>query len=197
MRYLVLAAAAVFSALIASSPAGAAVKTSVKTKHYSISGKDGAALLAQMDRRGPKHGFLTRAIAQTSYTVNWEIDWTRKSDVCRVKNAVARLSITYTYPEATGALSPQLKQRWARFMKGVRKHEEMHGTLAAHMVKAADKAITGFAMKNDPGCRKAQNAVKRRVDEIYALYEAKQHRFDAVEHQPGGAVDSLVRALGR
>jgi predicted secreted Zn-dependent protease len=173
------------------------VKTSVKTKNYSISGKDGAALLAQMDRRGPKHGFLTRAIAQTSYSVNWEIDWTRKNNVCRVKRAVATLSITYTYPEATGALSSQLKQRWARFMKGVRKHEEMHGTLATQMVKAADKAIAGFAMKNDPGCRKAQAAVKERVDEIYALYEAKQHRFDQAEHQSGGAVDSLVRALGR
>lgn len=197
VRYLVIAVSIMLAALVASLPAHAAVKTSVKTKNYSISGKNGAALIAQMDRRGPKHGFLTRAIAQTSYSVNWEIDWTRKGDACRVKNAVAKLAIVYTYPEVSGALSPQLKQRWARFMKGVRKHEETHGSLAAQMVKAADRAITGFATKNDPGCRKAQAAVKRRVDDVYALYEAKQHSFDQAEHQPGGAVDGLVRALSR
>ena len=49
--------------------ANAAVSIKIKTATYPISGKNGIDLLDAMDRRGPKHGFLTRAIAQTSYTV--------------------------------------------------------------------------------------------------------------------------------
>ncbi|MBX3575816.1 MAG: DUF922 domain-containing protein [Rhizobiaceae bacterium] len=179
------------------SPAAATVKTSVETKTYEISGRTGTELLSAMDRRGPKHGFLTRAIAQTSYTVNWEIEWAQKNGTCRLKSAVATLSITYTYPKVSGKMSSPLKKKWERFYAGVKAHEETHGTLASQMVKAADKAISGFAMKDDPGCRKAQAAIKRRVDGVYAEYEARQVRFDKTEHARGGAVDGLVRALSR
>ena len=68
----------------------------------TISGKNGNALLDAMDRRGPKHGFLTHAIAQTSYTIAWEIDWKEQAGSCRVANAAATLTITYTYPQVHG-----------------------------------------------------------------------------------------------
>ena len=177
------------------SPAAAAMKSTVNTKHYDISGKSGGALLQAMDRRGPKHGFLTRAIAQTSYTVGWDIEWARKNRTCKVSKATATLATTYTYPNVTGPVSAEMKKRWARFIKGVRIHEERHGAIAMQMVKAADKAVAGFVVKNDPSCRKAQAAVKRRVDEVYAEYEARQVRFDDAEHRPGGAVDGLVKGL--
>jgi len=190
-----LAAAAGWSWLAL--PAAADVKISVKTKSYAISGKTGTELLAAMDRRGPKHGFLTRAIAQTSYGVSWEIDWVVKNNTCRVRSSEAKLTVTYTYPEVSGAMTADMAKRWARFFKGVKKHEEMHGTLARRMVAAADKAVTGFSVKNDPSCRKAQAAVKKRVGAIYADYEAKQFHFDDVEHRQGGSVEALVRALKR
>ena len=72
----------------------ASVSIKAKTVTYAISGKDGDALLEAMDRRGPKHGFLTRAIAQTRYVVSWDIDWQEKYGGCRIANAVAGLSIT-------------------------------------------------------------------------------------------------------
>jgi predicted secreted Zn-dependent protease len=195
LSHVVVVAAAALTALAV--PAAAAVKTTVKTTQYSISGRNGSELLNQMDRRGPKHGFLTRAIAQTSYTVNWEIGWANKGGTCRLREAKATLSITYIYPNATGPMSADLKKRWATFMKGVRKHEEMHGVIAQKMVKAADRAIAGFSTQNDPNCRRAQAAVKRKVDAVYAEYEAQQARFDRVEHRNGGGVDQLVRALKR
>ena len=57
---------------VVTADADASVSIKTKTATYSISGKDGNALLDAMDRRGPKHGFLTRAIAQTSYTITWD-----------------------------------------------------------------------------------------------------------------------------
>ena len=161
-----------------------------KTGTYSISGKDGNALLDAMDRRGPKHGFLTRAIAQTSYTVSWDVDWKEKAGACRVANAAATLSITYTYPQVKGTMSPDLQRRWVRFIAGVRKHEETHGRLARQMVGAAEKSLSGISYDNDPRCRKTQAELKKRIALTYAKYEARQIEFDRVEHAEGGNVEA-------
>lgn len=188
-------ACAAAALMLAAGSASADVQVSIKKTNYDITGKTGVALLQAMDRRGPKHGLLTRAIAQTGYTVGWEIEWDSRGDVCRVKNAAAQLAITYTFPRVVNDVSPDLKRRWTRFMQGVRKHEERHGTIARQMVDTAERAVSGLSMKNDPGCRKSQAEVKRRVDAIYADYEARQMRYDAREHAAGGNVDKLVIAL--
>lgn len=175
--------------------ASAGVKITVKKASYEITGKTGAALIDAMDRRGPKHGLLTRAIAQTRYSVGWNITWAERNGSCRLKKADALLSLTYTYPQVGDTLSPQLRKRWARFMSGVRKHEETHGTIARQMVAAAERSISGLAVANDRGCRKAQSKVKKRVNAIYSQYEKRQILFDKKEHGDGGNVENLLLLL--
>lgn len=177
--------------------AHASVTVKTKTVTYSIAGKNGEELLDAMDRRGPKHGFLTRAIAQTSYTITWAVDWREKAGGCSIANAAADLVITYNYPKVSGAMSSDLKRRWARFMAGVRKHEETHGRIARQMVKAAERSISGLSLRDDRGCRRTQSEVKKRVAKVYAEYEARQMAFDRSEHAEGGNVEGLVTLLGR
>lgn len=196
MQVFTIACVAAACTMVASS-ACADVKVSVKRANYDIVGKTGAALLQAMDRKGPKHGLLTRAIAQTGYTVGWDIDWASSKGVCRVKKATAKLSITYTFPRVVNDVSPDLQRRWARFMDGVQKHEEKHGALARQMVSTAERSVSGLSMTNDPTCSRTQAAVKRRVEAIYAVYEARQIRFDVKEHREGGNVEKLVAALAK
>lgn len=188
---------AVAAGLVTGGPADASVKVRTKMTTYRISGKSGEQLLDAMDRRGPKHGFLTRAIAQTAYTVSWQIDWRERDGVCRVARADAALTITYNYPEVTSAMSAGLKRRWDRFMNGVRKHEQTHGRLAREMVNAAEKQVGRVSFRSDRGCRRTQAEVKRRINSVYAAYEAKQLEFDNAEHADGGNVERLVDLLGR
>lgn len=176
-------------------PASAEVLVSVRQKNYDISGTSGVALLEAMDRRGPKHGFLTRAIAQTGYSVGWEIEWGTANGTCRVKNAKAELAITYTFPRVVNPMTPAMGRRWSRFMAGVQKHEQTHGTLARQMVQTAERQVSRMSMKNDPNCSKTRSAVKRKVAAIYADYEARQVQFDSKEHRQGGRVEGLVDAL--
>lgn len=193
---LLLSRALVVGALVAfASAAAAEVKVSVQNSYYKISGKNGAALLEAMDRAGPKHGFLTRAIAQTRYSVTWKIEWAQSGDTCKVRGADAELDIKYMYPRVAGGVPSALETRWTRFFSGVRKHEEVHGRIAREMVAAAEKVVLRFAMKNDRTCTKSKREVKRRVEEIYARYEAKQVQFDKVEHRDGGNVQGLVAGL--
>lgn len=175
----------------------AGVTVTVKMRNYVIAGKTGEALLAAMDRKGPKHGFLTRAIAQTRYSVGWKIEWGETRTACRVKSVDGELAITYTYPRVGGPVSPELRRRWGRFLSGVRKHEEMHGAIARQMIKKAEKSVSKLTIQNDPKCRKSRKEVKRRIDAIYAEYEKKQINFDAREHRDGGPVEGLIAALTR
>lgn len=174
--------------------AAAGVKVSEKTRSYTISGKTGLALLDAMDQHGPKHGFLTRAIAQTRYSISWTIEWGETRKACRVKRADAHLDITYTYPSAPG-IPKALDRRWESFLAGVKKHERTHGEMARQMVRAAEKSVWKLSIANDPGCRKARSEVKRRMVKIYAEYEARQIAFDAREHSDGGRVEGLIDAL--
>ncbi|TIT77340.1 MAG: DUF922 domain-containing protein, partial [Mesorhizobium sp.] len=99
MRVSVLACLAAIGVLCSFSPiASAGTKLLVKTRTYEISGTTGVALVAAMDRNGPKHGFMTRAIADTAYTVNWDLAISRTDGVCHLRQADGVLDLTYTYP---------------------------------------------------------------------------------------------------
>ncbi len=197
MRRLFWAGILAALSAVAVAPAQAGVKVSESQKTYAISGTSGIALLQAMDKSGPKHGFLTRAIAQTSYSVSWTIEWGETRTACRVKRADGKLDITYTYPRVSNAITPQLKRRWNTFLSGVRRHELHHGEIARQMARAAEKAVAGVTIRNDPGCRKSRKEVKRRMAAVYADYEARQIRFDSKEHAGGGQVEDLIDALIR
>jgi len=177
--------------------AEASVKVKINTVSYTIKGTSGEALLAAMDRKGPRQGFTTRAIAQTSYTVGWTIDWRPLAGGCRVFQADAVLNLTYNYPGLGNGLSPDLGRRWNRFMTGVRKHEETHGRIAREMVNVAERQVRAVSFKEDRSCRRTQAEIKRRIASTYAEYEARQVDFDAVEHTEGGNVERLVARLGQ
>lgn len=179
-------------------PAGGALaqaKVSITTKYYDVAGRSGVALIKAMDKKGPRHGFMTRAIAQTSYTVGWEFTWSREGKSCRLAEADGTLDMTYTYPNAGEGIDPGLQKRWKRFMAGVRKHEEQHGRLAREMVAVAERSVKNVKFGQDPRCNRAQAEAKRRIATVYAKYEARQIAFDKREHSEGGNVEHLLYGL--
>lgn len=173
----------------------AGTKTIVRMETYSVAGQNGEALMRAMNLKGPKHGFLARAMAQTRYSVQWDMDWTSAGGGCKLRRADALLTITYRYPKVAGTIGSELKQRWSRFMAGVRAHEQTHGQIAREMVAAAHREITGVASGNDADCAKSKAEVRRRVNMVYADFERQQRKFDAKEHHYGGNVDGLVALL--
>jgi len=175
--------------------ASAGVKTIVKTRTYDITGTTGAGLVVAMNRRGPKHGFMTHAIAQTGYTVNWAFDLSQDKGVCRLRQANGTLNLTYTYPRVASTVTPALRKRWNRFFTGVRAHEGTHGRIAGQMMQAAERSVRGLKFANDPQCNKTRSEARRRMEAAYKAYEAKQVAFDIREHSDGGHVENLIEAL--
>ena len=97
MRLAVLTFGVAIAALCGSAAAASAgSKVVVKTRTYDITGTTGLALMEAMDRKGPKHGFMTHAIAQTGYTVDWDLDAGQDNGVCRMRGANGTLNLFYT-----------------------------------------------------------------------------------------------------
>lgn len=196
MRLAVLTFGVAIAALCGSAAAASAgSKVVVKTRTYDITGTTGLALMEAMDRKGPKHGFMTHAIAQTGYTVDWDLDAGQDNGVCRMRRANGTLNLFYTYPRVASATTPALQKRWKRFFAGVRAHEETHGRIAREMMRATERSIRRLKVADDPLCYKTRREARRRIKDAYAVYEAKQNAFDAREHRNGGHVEHLIIAL--
>ena len=192
MRLAVLAACCVLSGVGAAS---AGTRLTVHVRTYDVAGKTGAELVDAMDGLGPRHGYTTRAIAETGYVVHWDFDVARDKSVCRLRRAEGRIDLTYTFPRRSSAANPSLRRRWDRFMAGVREHEHTHGRIAMRMMSATQAALAGLERPESLFCGDLRREARRRVDAIYAEYEAKQNAFDAREHRDGGRVERLVDAL--
>lgn len=191
-RALGLAAFAAFFAFAGPSMAG---KVTVKTEYYSISGKTGVDLVRSMARKGPRHGFLSKAIAVTRFKPAVRGDMVHKNGVCRTKNAEFDLAITYVYPKPSGKLPADVSRRWSAFFAGVEKHEQTHGRLGKELARSIDRKLHGFSMKDKPGCRAATAAMLKDVKKTVVAYDARQRAFDAKEHRSGGNVETMLRRL--
>ena len=194
MRRTVLTCLVAIGALFAPQ-ASAGTRAVIQTLTYDVTGSSGAALVDAMDRKGPRHGFMTHAIATTAYTVDWDLDAGLGNGFCRIRGVNGTLNLSYTFPRLAPPAPPALKRRWNRFFAGVRAHEETHGRIAREMMRATDKSITGLRIANDPSCYKARREAQLRIRAVYAEYEAKQNAFDRREHSSGGHVEHLIAAL--
>ena len=157
------------------------VKVSEKTRRYEIAGNTGAALLAAIDAHGPKHGFLTRAIAQTP--VFGVLDDRMGQDLVGVpaesKVSKATLDIIYTYPRRRPPVPPGLERRWARFPR--RREEAREGAWATWHGRWLGPWRMGRQAVDRQRSRLSQDAAARSgtaTAAIYAAYEARQIKFD-------------------
>lgn len=181
-------------ALMASTMAVRADVT-VKTKYYDIKGKTGLELFYDMNRKGPRHGFLTKAIAQTQFKTDIKGDLVYSNGVCRARGAKMVMEITYVYPRPVDKLPAALARRWKRFQATNVAHEEMHGKLAKKMVGDVNRTLRGFRMADGQSCRKANAKLMKDLDRIIVAYNKSQVDFDKREHRDGGPVEKSVLAL--
>ena len=185
----------VFAVVLLAFTAAARADVSVKTKYYDIKGKTGLELFYDMNRKGPRHGFLTKAIAQTQFKTDIKGDLVHSNGVCRTRGAEMVMQITYVYPRPVDKLDSSLARRWKKFQASNIVHEEMHGRLAKKMVADVNRAMRGFKLADGQSCRKANAKLMKELDRIIVAYNKSQVDFDKREHRDGGPVEKSVLAL--
>lgn len=175
--------------------ADAKARITTKTKYYTVQGDTGHALFMSMNRNGPRHAFMKKAMAQTQYKTSPRGSMTWQNGVCQVENGGYDAEITYVFPKPHKRLTGDMARRWKAFMVHTVAHEKMHGRIAAEMAHALDRHIRHFAMKDGKGCRKALARLRRDVQAIYKRYDDRQNAYDEREHRDGGAVEKSVLRL--
>lgn len=194
MRLKVLTCLVAIGALYAPQ-ASAGSKIQVETRTYDVTGASGLELIQNINRKGPKRGFMAHAIALTAYSANWDLVMLKGNGSCRVQQANGTMNLVFTFPRVVSPMTPALKRRWSRFLAGTHAHEATHGRLAREMMRAAERSAVGLRTADDPSCNKARREAGRRIEAVSAAYEAKQKAFDVTEHREGGHVEHLVMAL--
>jgi len=167
----------------------------LSVRYYAVRGTTGLQLIEEMDRIGPKQGFMSRAIAQTVYSLQYGADYSASGGVCRVKKTRVKLDITQIFPKPADKLPAPLARRWKRFMAGVHQHENAHVRIARDLAGVSERTILRTVTYDDPSCRGMRALLKRTIRGIYAVYDAKQNAFDEREHRKGGHIEKLVMAL--
>lgn len=180
------------------SAAHALPKVSEKVVYYEIGGQTGRDLYAEMGRKGPRHGFMAKAIAQTQFKHQILGKMVNEGGTCRSKGGGFALQITYVYPKPARRLTGDLARRWKAFQSDNFRHEKVHGRIAKAMAIKLDRAIARFSMKDGPSCSRAMAALKKQTGRIMAQSIVEQKAFDEREHRQGGAVErSVVELIGK
>ena len=98
-------------------------------------------------------------------------------------------------PKPSAKLAEPLRSNWERFITGIRKHEETHGSFIRDLVKSIETATVGMTVADDPKCVKIKAELKRRLIELFEAYKQKNHDFEREEMSEGGNVHQLILAL--
>jgi predicted secreted Zn-dependent protease len=165
-----------------------------KIQTYAITGRTGIELYRSIGENGPKAG-TGRAIAITDFELKWSRDYQPRDGGCILVSAKPHLTIVYRLPKPSNKLPEPLQPFWNTFIRGVEKHERVHGAMIVETVKAIEAATVGTFVPNDPKCRAVRKEVERRTVPLVEEQRRQSRAFDREELSDGGNVHSLILGL--
>lgn len=190
MRLALLAAVMLLPPVVARADGSFAEKVST----YGIDGATGVELYLSIGELGPKVG-PTRAIAHTTFDLKWSRRYEPRGKACVLAAAKPWLTITYTVPKPSRKLSPAVQARWDTFIAGVLAHEKVHGDSIKAMVGTIEGFSVGFAVENDPDCRKIRAELTKRLAAASEAQRREGRDFDREEFRDGGNMRRLILGL--
>ena len=145
-----------------------------REEHYDLRGTTEKQLQDSIKQRGPE-GELR---GLTEWTVTWTFHTTTDGrGQCLVASVATRLDITVTLPRWIGAdeAPGELRSRWDRALRDLRRHEQLHVANAVRTAKAIEGAVRSLpsaadcnALETDVGLAANQELAEgRRRDKSY------------------------------
>jgi predicted secreted Zn-dependent protease len=193
-RSAVSGLAALAAAVLLPAQGHAEWKPVERVEPYSISGTTGPDLYASIGERGPRIG-IARVIAHTNFKLTWTRKYERQGDACVLAAAKPKLIVTYTLPEPAQKLSAEWRQRWQRFIDGVRVHERVHGDHIEEMTREIEAFTVGLRVDGDPKCVKIKTVMAERLSKLSLEQRQRSRDFDKTEMSDGGNIHRLILDL--
>jgi predicted secreted Zn-dependent protease len=177
-------------------PAAAQWAPVEQVKTYKVSGYSGIELYKAIGEKGPLVSGQFRTIAHTDFKLLWSREYEPQPDgSCTLVSAKPNLTLIYTLPTASADLPAPLKQKWATFTEGVRRHERVHGDMIVEMVKEIEAVSVGLNVSDDPQCAKIRKNLTAKLGDISKSNRERHRAYDKVEMNDGGNVHQLILNL--
>ena len=150
-----------------------------KYEYYDVCGCNEEELQCDIKKKCIHWSDGKKYDAVTSWDMKWDYGYDRDAQACAVDSFKVTVEILFRYPRwvRTRETSPQLVEKWDRYMKNLMTHESGHRDLA---VEAAAKLSSAVAALTPPStCVE----LDRRVRALYRARMAKlnedQKAYDA------------------
>lgn len=150
-----------------------------KYEYYEIRGNDERELRRQMNRNGTKWDDGKTYDSVTSWNIRWDYDYNCGGHGCTAEGFKTRVNITFRYPKwvRSGDASPELVDKWERYMKNLIMHENGHADMA---VRAAVKlGLAVSAMQPASTRADLDRAVRTLARNWNAKLSSDQREYDA------------------
>ena len=184
-----LVAALLTAGLISPANAADVVRT---YSYYTIGGSTLAAILKQLDRRGPEvkaTGHRHPGAMEAVFTSRVRYQGAKG---CRVASAQVTVNarIILPYWRRPRAAGPEVQLVWDTLSADIRRHEESHVIIARNHARLLEQALR--AMPRQPDCEAAIAKAAIVTEQVLDRLNAAQAEFDRVE---AINFDSRIRRL--
>ena len=129
----------------------AEVRVDEQVELYTVDGKDLSAVIAEMNRAGPKSDDGLRRWGITRYRLGWQFQHRREETGCRAKSLTVELRLDTVLPSwrQRDQATPDQQANWAVLSRALATHEEGHGRIARACAGKLQQTLDKFAQAPD------------------------------------------------
>lgn len=148
---------------------------------YPVQGEHRGLLGPALDENSPIRHDGTTYHAYTTWLVIWRYSWRAQPDgSCRIDQVATDLHSTITLPRLDGG-SPQLRERFERYLRALREHERGHYQIGRQAAQAIDQALQSMPPMAD--CQRLAKAANKLASRTIAQFRNEDRTYDLIsEH---------------
>ncbi len=169
---------AAFAVFFTASAALAEPHVRIAVKHYAVRGLTAQEIRQDLNRRGIKSPEGRTYDAFTRWYIKWNYGFRNEGNRCAVQNVRTSVDVTYTLPKwGDERKAPrELADRWQRYMKDLKTHEDGHRDIGIAAAADIEKAIGRLSPAAD--CREMEAKANAAARSVLDDYHSKESLYD-------------------
>jgi len=150
----------------------------IATKHYTVHGRTAQEIRQDLNKRGVRSPEGRTYDAYTRWYVRWSYSFRNEGNRCAVRGVRTSVDVTYTLPKwGDERKAPrELADKWQRYMKDLKTHEDGHRDIG--IGAAAEIGKTIGRLSPAANCREMEAKANAAAHSVLDDYRGKERFYD-------------------